>query len=153
MMGVFVRTNEGSRTQGAIEVGYLIREDGCWEWVGSVDKKGYGRAWNGHNTELAHRVIYERERGPIPEGMECHHTCAYPTCVNPDHLEILTSEGHHTTDPQKGTGIKRTADRNRAKTHCPHGHPYVGDNLYVSRGRRFCRTCKRGSQNNVTIVI
>lgn len=30
----------------------------------------------------------------------------------------------------------------RAKTHCPHGHPYSGHNLVVWRdGRRRCRTC------------
>lgn len=29
-----------------------------------------------------------------------------------------------------------------AKTHCPQGHPYSGDNLYVSRsGDRQCRSC------------
>ena len=31
------------------------------------------------------------------------------------------------------------------RTHCPHGHPYSGDNLYIvpSRGHRQCRTCTR----------
>lgn len=33
----------------------------------------------------------------------------------------------------------------RAKTHCPQGHPYSGDNLYVvpENGARRCRTCIR----------
>jgi len=31
---------------------------------------------------------------------------------------------------------------NGARTHCPQGHPYSGDNLVVERGRRVCRTCK-----------
>lgn len=32
-----------------------------------------------------------------------------------------------------------------AKTHCPKGHPYSGDNLYIPPGRkeRHCRTCQR----------
>jgi hypothetical protein len=31
---------------------------------------------------------------------------------------------------------------NRAKTHCPNGHPYDGDNLVILKnGRRRCRTC------------
>lgn len=34
--------------------------------------------------------------------------------------------------------------RNRAKTHCPAGHPYAGDNLIVMpNGERRCRTCRR----------
>lgn len=32
----------------------------------------------------------------------------------------------------------------REKTHCPKGHPYVGDNLYTNpQGRRECRECGR----------
>lgn len=36
-----------------------------------------------------------------------------------------------------------------AKTHCPQGHPYSGDNLYVHENKetgkksRYCRTCLR----------
>lgn len=31
-----------------------------------------------------------------------------------------------------------------AKTHCPQGHPYDGDNLYISpQGQRVCRICNR----------
>lgn len=30
---------------------------------------------------------------------------------------------------------------NRDRTHCPDGHEYAGDNLYVSNGRRECRKC------------
>lgn len=29
------------------------------------------------------------------------------------------------------------------KTHCPQGHPYEGENLYVDRGTRYCRTCAK----------
>jgi hypothetical protein len=33
---------------------------------------------------------------------------------------------------------------NRAKTHCPKGHPYSGDNLEVNnRGHRLCRACRK----------
>jgi hypothetical protein len=37
----------------------------------------------------------------------------------------------------------KTEVRNSDRTHCPHGHPYAGDNLYVYRGRRFCKTCRK----------
>jgi hypothetical protein len=34
----------------------------------------------------------------------------------------------------------------RAKTHCPTGHPYTPENtvVYPSEGRRRCRTCREG---------
>lgn len=28
------------------------------------------------------------------------------------------------------------------KTHCKRGHPLSGDNLYVSKGQRWCRACR-----------
>jgi len=32
---------------------------------------------------------------------------------------------------------------NAQKTHCPQGHPYDGENLYVaSNGKRYCRACR-----------
>lgn len=36
--------------------------------------------------------------------------------------------------------------RQRAKTHCPHGHEYTLENtiVYPSDGRRRCRTCREG---------
>jgi hypothetical protein len=43
-----------------------------------------------------------------------------------------------------------TAAANRAKTHCPQGHPYSGENLIVRKTRtglaRTCRTCERARQ-------
>ena len=39
---------------------------------------------------VAHRAIYEWKRGPIPDGMKLDHLCRNPSCVNPDHLEIVT---------------------------------------------------------------
>lgn len=42
-------------------------------------------------------------------------------------------------DPNKGP---RSFQRNRI--HCPKGHPYSGDNLYINpQGRRECRECSR----------
>lgn len=39
-----------------------------------------------------------------------------------------------------GGGRKR-----QNKTHCKHGHPMSGDNLYItSEGRRQCKTCNAG---------
>lgn len=38
----------------------------------------------------------------------------------------------------------RTRSDRWAKTHCPHGHPYEGPNVIVTkRGTRHCRVCAR----------
>lgn len=43
---------------------------------------------------LAYRVLWERDRGPIPQGWHLHHTCETPVCVNLDHLEPMSPEAH-----------------------------------------------------------
>jgi hypothetical protein len=39
---------------------------------------------------MAHRVVYERVRGPIPKGLVLDHLCRNPGCVNPEHLEPVS---------------------------------------------------------------
>lgn len=46
---------------------------------------------------------------------------------------------------------RRRTGVNKDKTHCPAGHEYAGDNLYVSpRGGRMCRTC-RSAQKRASV--
>ena len=33
-------------------------------------------------------------------------------------------------------------NQNSRKTHCKSGHPFKGDNLMISGGKRYCRICK-----------
>lgn len=70
-------------------------ETGCWVWQGNVQPRrygqGYGRISFGTTNYRAHRVVYEAHRGPIPAGYGLDHLCANPLCVNPDHLEPVTT--------------------------------------------------------------
>src|SRR6516164_7314046 len=63
---------------------------GCWLWFGVQTKDGYGRWGGGANRKLAHRISYERAKGPVPIGMQIDHLCRVRCCVNPDHLEVVT---------------------------------------------------------------
>lgn len=74
-------------------------QTGCWEWAGYVDANGYARTYDptrpvGKTTEWAHRVYYERHKGPIPPQHEIDHTCENTVCVNPDHLDAVTRVEH-----------------------------------------------------------
>jgi HNH endonuclease len=125
----------------------VIPSSGCWVWVGARNHLGYGSVelppdGGPRRARAAHRVGYELVVGPIPEGLELDHLCRYHSCVNPLHLQPVT----HKVNMRRGVW---TAPKfQRAKTHCPAGHPYSGDNLYINpRGSRVCRTCARIKQN------
>lgn len=117
------------------------RDDECWLWRGSVNGNGYGNIRSG-GTEgpmiPAHRVAYEALLGPIPESLTIDHLCRNTLCVNPAHMEAVTSR-------ENTLRSDNPAARNARKTHCKKGHALSGDNLRITGGRRVCRTCRRAA--------
>jgi hypothetical protein len=111
-------------------------ETGCWEWPGALQTAGYAQVKMAGRVYLVHRLVYEHFRGAVPEGEELDHLCNNPICANFEHLEPKD----HRANTMRGQGA---CARNARKTHCPAGHPYSGDNLYVLRGKRYCVTCAR----------
>lgn len=110
----------------------LVRSpSGCWEWTGS-GSDGYGLVRVDGRTVPAHKAVYELLVEPVPEGLQLDHLCRNRRCCNPAHLEPVTP----LENTRRGMG-------HGSETHCPSGHPYSGENLAVSGGRRKCRTCKR----------
>lgn len=69
---------------------------GCLLWTGCLGKGGYGSFRMPVALEaetgliVAHKFVYERWVGPVPEGLELDHLCNTPACCNPDHLEPVT---------------------------------------------------------------
>lgn len=108
--------------------------DGCWEWLGAKQPSGYGKMYWDYKTLLAHRVVYELVRGPIPEGLQLDHLCRNPSCVNPSHLEAVTAR-------ENVLRSDSTAGRNGRKTHCKRGHEFTPANTYIRPRGRECRAC------------
>lgn len=137
--GVFVQLNEGTRYAKSKPIGYVIQENGCWEWVG-FKFRGYGR-WEICNgkTGWAHRRLYEMYKGPIPEGLSIDHLCRNHGCVNPDHLEPVT----HKENVLRGESSGALAHRTNV---CKRGHTDWKSGESGGTTRRWCRTCLKESQ-------
>lgn len=116
-------------------------EHGCLEFQGCRSGKGYGLGNYKDQSEHAHRTVYRGKRGVIPEGWDVFHTCDNPPCINPLHLFAAP----RAVNIQDMRAKKR--GNNQRKTHCPKGHPYSGDNLYITPiGHRACVICQRAIQ-------
>lgn len=66
------------------------RPGSCWNWAGYRDSKGYGQFRLDRQSWWAHRVAFTIAHGRIGAGMQVHHTCGNPSCVNPAHLQETT---------------------------------------------------------------
>lgn len=68
-----------------------VAENGCWNWTGHCDEKGYGQVWFQGRMLWAHRLVYAMFRGPIRDGMTLdHYRCDNPSCCNPWHATQKT---------------------------------------------------------------
>lgn len=114
---------------------YEVSDSGHWEWLGELKTTGYGRFWNGTIEIYAHRFSYELYVGEIPEGLFIDHLCRVRSCVNPEHLEPVTT----------AENLKRGEHRSDS-THCKHGHKFTPENTYSPPSQpfyRYCRECRR----------
>ena len=68
----------------------IVGDPGCLIWTGSLNSDGYGGLRVNGRMVRAHRYAWERELGPIPDGMEVDHECWERSCVNVDHLRLAT---------------------------------------------------------------
>lgn len=126
---------------------FTVLPSGCWQWEANCQVRdgqlSYGLFKTGRQNWFAHRWAYAHWVGPIPDGQHLDHFCfpqagcVGPRCVNPNHLRPAA--------PRENT-LRSDAPPawNLAKTHCPQGHPYAGNNLEIRKsGARRCRTCSR----------
>lgn len=115
--------------------------DGCWLWMSTIMKNGYGHFRVGAKKVYAHRFSYVLANGPIQTGCDLDHLCRVRHCVNPSHLEAVPRR----VNLLRGETLVAA---NARKTHCPQGHPYTQDNTYTYHGSRQCMTCRTERDRN-----
>jgi len=110
---------------------------GCWLWTGALARGGYGKTYIAKRTTIAHRAAFEILIGPVPDGLELDHLCRTKCCINPLHLEPVTS-----TENNRRARIANASSMGV----CRKGHAIAGDNRYVTKTSHRCLQCKR--ENN-----
>lgn len=101
------------------EAAFLARTEplvwsSCIVWTGALNGGGYGRIWIGGRYVGAHRYAWEREHGPVPDGMFLDHRCYERSCVNVDHLRLATPQenGANRSGAMPGRSLPRGVYRN-----------------------------------------
>lgn len=120
----------------------------CWIWNAARKEKGYGVFWDGTRLIRAHTYCYRLLIGEFPQGKVPDHLCRLPFCVNPYHLEPVTS----LENCKRGGGAWAIHRGNR----CSKGHLLEGKNLgrQWTNGKyhRACLTCRKARYRFKKIV-
>jgi hypothetical protein len=103
--------------------------NGCRTWRGSLSDYRYGSFYDGKRVVKAHVFAWEKENGPIPNGLKVCHSCDIPACVEVSHLFLGTQKknledmvakkrscygersGHAKLTAEQAIAIKQSADR------------------------------------------
>lgn len=121
---------------------------GCWLWTGALKGLGYGNMRFERVYHSTHKFAYERLVGEVPPGRDLDHRCRTRVCCNPEHLEPVSRRTNLRRSPLVGRAVHGGHRKDTARTRCPRGHLYAGDNVATSktaRGTDFqrCRACER----------
>lgn len=116
-----------------------IKEGDCHLWQGPLDRDGYGTFYFRRKNRRAHRVAWFFTFGDIKKGFVVNHICKKRNCVNPQHLQVISTTENALLDSTSIAAI------NARKTHCKQGHPF--DRKYGKQ--RYCSQCSASKKKRL----
>ena len=107
---------------------------GCWIWTGALTEDGRPYCTYKDTTVNVRRLLYEVKEGPLDARQHLAPVCQIGRCCNPDHMTTLARGPvpRPPLTPQQANRYER----------CAYGHVLSPSNVYVQRGRRYCRACR-----------
>ena len=97
----------------------------CWLWTGATNLQGYGKLNVNGKLQQAHRIAWELENGPVPDGLLVLHRCDNPACVRPAHLFLGTHGDNYKDMDRKGRNPHAGSDRPPRNYARGERHPYA----------------------------
>lgn len=71
----------------------IKQENGCWIYSGAKDADGYGMFWFNGKTKGAHQFSAKAlGKHILKKGDQVCHRCDTPSCCNPDHLFVGSTQ-------------------------------------------------------------
>jgi len=111
--------------------------EGHWLWLGDIDRDGYGVVYRDSYNWRAHRWVWALVHGLTELPLD--HLCRTRNCVNPEHLEPVTTAVNNQRIPTWGGNAEK----------CSKGHPFTEENtLSRAGGKRRCRICHREQERD-----
>ena len=121
------------------------KTDTCWLWKGGV-AGSYGTFSYEGRAQNAHRVAWQLEHGPIPDGMVVRHICDVKMCVRPDHLCVGTQKDNVADSILRNRRRTRSRRRGSIHQHTPSTYRLrVEVAPYADGRRRWVTRTVRGS--------
>jgi hypothetical protein len=87
------------------------KTDSCWNWLGRLDKDGYGWWWFDDKNVRAHKHSMKLHGKEIKLPLISRHLCNNPKCVNPDHIVAGTQKENIKDQLDAGTFAKLKYDK------------------------------------------
>lgn len=89
---------------------------GCWLWLGTLDKYGYGILSVCGKKHFAHRISLTVHGIEIPSSECALHHCDNRICVNPEHLYVGSNADNVRDKVQRGRSLAGSKNKNAKLT-------------------------------------